>query len=128
MTVPLEKRASNTIFGVFNFFAVTLVVFYHLGPLISRQPQGLVDLGMAFLFVLAGFLVPLRYEKLRGRRESVKFLWEQLSGILPLHLITFLLSILLCFAFAGQVSFSTAMQNVFLVQSWSGSLDVVFFL
>ena len=103
-----------------------LVVLHHLSALIPWQPQGLVDLGMAFLFVLVGFLIPLRYEQLRGGWSVVAFLWKQLSGILPLHLVTFLLSIPLFLALAGHISFSIGLQNVFLLQSWSGSLGVVF--
>jgi len=125
--LPPEERSVDLL-AVAQFFAIGWVVLNqfrdHLGLAVGAR-SGFVAkgyIGAALFFVLSGYLVCRRYERLRrsGQFNYGAFLWRRLSFTYPLHL-----TILLVLAgFVGETTHPSSFgwrdlpANLLLVQAW----------
>ena len=84
-----------------RFFAATMVFLAHISNLPGKAwfapRSGLGNFGVAVFFVLSGFILTYNYASLFGNGVSlgnyVRFIWDRLSKVYPLYLLTLLLAI-----------------------------------
>ncbi len=109
-----------------RFFGIMLIVFHHLGAPIPWQPPGLGDLGTTFFFVLSGFVLPLGQVRFASFGDSLRFLWNRIVRIYPVHLLTFLASLPYLLTHGASILLGTALINILLMQSWFHTMPVFF--
>ena len=98
----MRQEELSSLTGI-RFYAALLVFLYHAPQLIpgmSRMSEGNAlfnagDLGVAFFFVLSGFILTYNYaETFRDGVSGLayrRFVWNRLTKIYPVHLLTLLL-------------------------------------
>ncbi len=100
MNSPVQSSRIASL-NFLRFVGIMLIVLHHLPAVIVWQPKGLGDLGTAFFFAFSGFVLPLGYTKMNNVRDSLRFLWNRMVRIHPLHVVTFLA--VLCVFFGGEL-------------------------
>ena len=114
-------------FGVFCFH---ILVFAPLAPVVSAFFL-LGDYGVAFFFVLSGFVLTYSY---RPATAKSTFYWRRFARIYPLHFVTLLLAIPVFYSFTPDpadwwvkpVNIGILMLSVFLLQGWSRDPAILF--
>lgn len=106
-----------------RFFAAMGIVLYH-----GRGYYGIpsweilagFSQGIAFFFILSGFILAYVYPELKSPEERKKFYIARIARIWPAHFFLFLLVIALAFSgwIANEGNFKTAILNLFMVQAW----------
>ena len=112
-----------------RFFAVMLIVIHHLRylfipSLLNNENFGI--LGVTFFLILSGFVISLSYSRFTRIADSFYFLWNRIVRIYPLHIITFFICLFIFFLRGFSIDISTAVINVFLLQSFFPSKDIYF--
>jgi peptidoglycan/LPS O-acetylase OafA/YrhL len=99
-----------------RFFVIVLIYFHHLS-----YPGGLGPAAVTFFFVLSGFImaynnnskfVCLDVERLKS------FYIKRLSGLYPLHILTFIVSIPIVYVTNFKTNILYTLANIFLLQSY----------
>lgn len=108
-----------------RFVFVMLVVLSHI---IGKSFDFGGECGVAFFFVLSGFVLSYAYgRQVRcGQFQQRKFLTRQLSKLYPLHLLTFLAMVVLDMRLGHVDSWIKLVANMLLLQSWVPSDDFYF--
>lgn len=112
-----------------RFFAIMLVAIHHLNELIGWAPRvGWGNVGVTFFFVLSGFVLTLNYQKFSTYHDAARFLWRRFARLYPLHVVTFLTSIIVLNFYPIKLDSGplSAFANLFLLQSWFGSREIHF--
>ena len=107
-----------------RFIFVVMIFMSHFAYQDIRAFDAGGDCGVAFFFILSGFVVSLGYgSKIReGSFQYGHFLRRRLGKIYPLHLLC-----LLCFLVVSGTDWSLAtVLNLFLLQSWVPNPDYYF--
>jgi peptidoglycan/LPS O-acetylase OafA/YrhL len=107
-----------------RFFAAAMIVMLHAQGYFGTVPlfaHFVLTQGVCFFFVLSGFILTYAYPAL-DRRGTVRFLVARLARIMPLHLLTLLLYVLILPAwYRDSVSSSTrgaGLLSALLLQAW----------
>ena len=102
-----------------RFFACSVIIFLHSAWFffdIEFMKNWQLDEGVAFFFVLSGFILTYVYPDLRGKENIKHFLVNRLGRMVPSHIVlTFVTLIVLPCSCATLGVF---LANLFLVQSW----------
>lgn len=100
-----------------RFIFMSMVFLHHMG----YYPQGGV-LGVAFFFVLSGFVITLGYKDRLLKRELTysQFISRRFIRLYPLHWLCFIAAFLLIikYDYLPSQSIPVALANVSLLQSW----------
>jgi peptidoglycan/LPS O-acetylase OafA/YrhL len=108
-----------------RFLAAWYVVLFHAYPgLVRRYPvpraletllsNGYLAVGLFFL--LSGFILAYTYDgQIEGRANRVRFWEARFARIYPVYL----LSLVMAFAFSGELGFGTRAAVVGMVQAWN---------
>jgi len=112
-----------------RFFAIMLVVLHHLRPLINWHPKvRLGAIGVTFFFVLSGFVITLNYRKFTKLKDCFYFLWNRIIRIYPVHVFTFIISLLSLYFYKRPIDLSaclsTGIINLFLLQSYFSQKEI----
>ena len=111
-----------------RFAAATLIVVHHSRGKFGLPPDMLepfaLDQGVAFFFVLSGFILTYVYPSLRGVGAR-RFLLARVARIWPAHVGALLLVLLLCPPGSGMDFFKAA-ANLSMVHAWIPSADYFF--
>jgi peptidoglycan/LPS O-acetylase OafA/YrhL len=121
MSTPKIRPASLT---SLRFFAVMLIVVHHLRqPLLPSLLQnekfdnaGII--GVTFFLFLSGFVMPLNYGTCNDIKNYFYFVWNRLVRVYPVHILTFLLSLIIIFLYNEPLKLHIAFINIFLLQSY----------
>lgn len=119
-------RKSVSCLTSLTFLATGLIVLFHSRILIPWHPDGIVDFGLTYLFVSVGFFISLQHEKPDSLSACIAFIRHRIARLYPLHILTFLLSLPLCWPLSIRDDLLPAIKNIFLVHSWSSSHEVYF--
>ena len=127
-SMPSAKKVASEIIPLTSLrgIAAMAVVFYHFGPLYSRnfsiEAHTLIIsrgyLWVDFFFLLSGFVLCHVYAEdfLQGRVRFREFLGKRIARIYPLHLFCLLVLLIPFFGASGtRVSFMT---SLFLLHAW----------
>ena len=114
-------------FGVFGFH---MLIFAPLQPTVNAFLT-LGDYGVAFFFVLSGFVLTYSY---RPATAKSTFYWRRFARIYPLHFVTLLLAIPVFYSFTPDpaewwvkpVNVGILLLSVFLLQGWSRDPAILF--
>ena len=109
-----------------RFFGIMLIVLHHLGAPIPWQPPGSEILEPHSFFVLSGFVLPLGQVRFASFGDSLRFLWNRIVRIYPVHLLTFLASLPYLLTHGASILLGTALINIFLMQSWFHTMPIFF--
>lgn len=112
-----------------RFFAILIVVVHHLRELIGWAPSGgWGAVGVTFFFVLSGFALSFNYQCFSTLNKVISFGWRRFARLYPLHFLTFLTSIFVIKTYNVNLdtSFSSAVVNLLLLQSWWEDASVHF--
>jgi peptidoglycan/LPS O-acetylase OafA/YrhL len=122
---PSEKEQSTTPKAQLNaltslrFFACAAIVFLHSAWFffdIEFMKNWQLDEGVAFFFVLSGFILTYVYPNLQKAEDIKHFLANRLGRMVPSHV--FLLFITLAVLPCSCSTLGVFLANLFLVQSW----------
>ncbi|KAA9083734.1 acyltransferase family protein [Microbacterium radiodurans] len=111
-----------------RFFAALVVVLHHITRDVAPIP-GLSQLtlmgtaGVGFFFALSGFILTWSH---KPDDTLGRFYRKRFARIYPLHLATFIISILVLIVIGSSFSPAEALTNVLLVQSWVPDSDIYF--
>ncbi len=110
-----------------RFFACAAIIFLHSAWFfvdIDFMKNWQLDEGVAFFFVLSGFILTYVYPNLRGAENIKEFLVNRLGRMVPTHiLLTFAT---LCVLPCSCATFGIFIANLFLIQSWIPRRDYYF--
>lgn len=113
-------------FASLRFLGIMLIVLHHLCAVIPWQAPGLGDLGTTFFFVLSGFVLPLGQRTFVSSQDSLRFLWNRIVRIYPVHFVTFAASLPFLLAHGASVPLGIALINMSLMQSWFHTMPIFF--
>ena len=83
--------------------------------------------GVSFFFVLSGFVISYAYfGKIKKTKQIIRFYWNRIVRIWPMHLITLALSIPLVIYQYGTLPKKAGVMNLLLLQSASTSKSIYF--
>lgn len=107
-----------------------MLVFAPLAPAVSAFFT-LGDYGVAFFFVLSGFVLTYSY---RPATATSTFYWRRFARIYPLHFVTLLLAIPVFYSFTPDpaqwwvkpVNVGILLLSLFLLQGWSRDPVILF--
>lgn len=101
----------------FRFLFMLLIVLFHL---IGKRFEFGGDCGVAFFFMLSGFVLSLGYGKqvAEGSFEIFPFVKRQLAKFYPLHLLMLVLIALLDARLERYYEWYQLLPSVLLLQSW----------
>jgi peptidoglycan/LPS O-acetylase OafA/YrhL len=125
---PMEKGYIRTLTSL-RFFACILIVIHHLrNPFIPSLKHNVKFgiLGVAFFFILSGFVIRYNYDPFKNLKESCCFLWNRIVRIYPLHIMTFLVCIIFTIIRGLTVDVRLAFINIMLLQSYF-PLKIIYF-
>jgi peptidoglycan/LPS O-acetylase OafA/YrhL len=123
-TTPLRRKDLPALTGV-RFLAAWYVVLFHAYPgFVRRYPvpravetflsNGYLAVGLFFL--LSGFILAYTYEgNIDGRARRARFWEARFARIYPVYL----LSLVMAFAFSGELALSTRAAVIGMVQAWN---------
>jgi peptidoglycan/LPS O-acetylase OafA/YrhL len=107
-----------------RFFAAAMIVMLHAQAyfgIVAPLRRFTLTQGVCFFFVLSGFILTYAYPSLDGRGVQ-RFLVSRLARIVPLHLATMLLYVLILPAWYRESVSSTTrgagLLTAFLLQAW----------
>jgi len=103
-----------------------LIVFHHLSELINWRPVGLGGFGVTFFLVLSGFVLPLGYRRLTAWSDVLRFLWNRIIRIYPLHIVLLAIALVPYWYWKAPLDHEALILNIFLVQSWIGPEEIYF--
>lgn len=109
----------------FRFIASFLIVLLHMN---MYHTYG--GLSVTFFFVLSGFILTYNYKeqfKQIRKKELVSFYVSRFSRIYPVHILTFILIVLFPIAVNYPLTLSSALTNLFLLQTYFPTKEVFFF-
>ncbi len=107
-----------------RFLFIILIFLSHCVTESNRSPFDFGgESGVAFFFVLSGFVLSLGYGKrvAEGSFNARKFFITRLARLYPLHLLTMIATLALDSRLGITYSFGQIMAHVFLVQTWTAS-------
>ncbi len=111
-----------------GIFAICIFIT-HCGEFVGRSwlPSG-GDFGVAFFFMLSGFVMTLGYgHKIRSEAFSYRlYISRRIIRFWPLHLLLLGICILMTFSRLSAVDYLHLIPNALLLQSWSPNPDVFF--
>ncbi len=115
-----------------RFFAVMFIALHHLR--LSFQPDILSNprfvnfgvIGVTFFLFLSGFVIKLNYDRFSTTRESLRFLWNRVVRIYPVHICTFFFSTFIVVLWHQPIQISIAIINMLLLQSYFPS-ELIYF-
>ena len=108
-----------------RFVFVMLIVLSHL---IGHGFDFGGECGVAFFFILSGFVLSLAYGSVRENRFSTRaFVRKQLLKFYPLHLLTMAVALALDARLGLYPEWGRIIPSILLVQSWIPSEQVYFF-
>lgn len=120
-----RPKSLNSLISL-RFFAAAVIVIHHSKGSFGLDSQWLMDLQTAqpvsFFFVLSGFIMTYVHPSLEGRKDFSRFLIARIARIWPLHVATFLLTVILFPVYlrnpGGQDTPSLLLANLLMLQSW----------
>lgn len=118
MSSPVSEMRLNSLTGL-RFIAALIVVLYHISAFLIPEISRFIVLGytgVAFFFVLSGFVLAWSYRPTTGKRV---FYWRRLVRIWPLHALTTLLAAAYLSVNDGAVSFDRLPAVLLLVHAWN---------
>jgi peptidoglycan/LPS O-acetylase OafA/YrhL len=116
-----------------RFFAALMVILSH--TIANPNHSGIVDIpvlepiatlgytGVAFFFVLSGFVLTWSWRPERGKGD---FWLRRVARVYPLHAITWLLAVPLAIYLGTTSGVGDFFSGLFLVQAWSPNESVAF--
>ena len=122
-TISLLKIHPDSLTSL-RFFAVMLILAHHLRQpllphlLLDKRFDNAGILGVTFFLFLSGFVLPLNYGRCRSLKEYSCFLWNRIVRIYPVHIFTFILSVVLLILYYDPIKPSIAVINIFLLQAY----------
>ncbi|HWM15956.1 MAG TPA: acyltransferase [Microbacterium sp.] len=116
--------------AAFAVFGYHMLVFAPLSPAVNGLLR-LGDYGVAFFFVLSGFVLTYSY---RSKTPKSTFYWRRFARIYPLHFVTLLLAIPVFYSFTPDpadwwvkpVNIGILLLSVVLLQGWSRDPAILF--
>lgn len=115
--VRLESLTSLRFFAAFMVLCHHSAIFYlrDIPPVRALARPGFI--GVAFFFVLSGFVLTWSYKPSLPNRT---FYWRRFARIYPLHITTLIVAFFVLEPdWGGSRSVRTIAENVFLLQAWS---------
>ena len=110
-----------------RFFGMLVVMLHHIDFLLGWQPVVGLNFILTYFFTFSGFAVYLGFRRFHRAREMVVFVWNRLARIYPVYVVTFLVGAWLMYLEGSSATFSTALLNLAMVQSWFRSEKIFFF-
>jgi peptidoglycan/LPS O-acetylase OafA/YrhL len=117
----LRFVAALLVFAFHTLFALGFVTGPAAGPLGHLLFRG-GGYGVGFFFVLSGFVLTWTH---RPDRPATVFIRERLAKIVPNHLVTFVIAVVLAATAGTALGVSGWLPSMLLVQAWWPSFGVV---
>jgi len=116
LTAPREIRSLTGL----RFVAAAMVLLFHTADALPGAPgfemlSSAGYAGVTFFFVLPGFVFTFSYRE-GGRRRD--FLRRRAARILPLHVVTWAVALLVILVEGGRLSAKPLFANLVLLQAW----------
>ncbi|WP_170220963.1 acyltransferase family protein [Amycolatopsis cihanbeyliensis] len=119
-----------------RFLAVIAVFLYHsyyLQPFgdtgVSKVAEFLFSkangIGVSFFFILSGFVLAW---SVRANDTPARFWRRRVVKIYPNHVVTWLIALVLAFSVGQALTGAQIFSNLFLVQAWFPSMEIMFSL
>lgn len=125
----MQDKTKTYLLGLdaLRFLAAISVVIFHFGKWSWPFNDGFLvsyinvaNLGVSFFFVLSGFIMFYVYKNTAMDRAGIyNFLVARFTRIIPLYILTLLVSILYLYNFEQiDLSIKTILYHLFFIQSW----------
>jgi len=104
-----------------NTLQLAAIITVFIGHFWVKDPSFLNSACVAFCFVYSGYFTALHHQFTAsyGKRDHLKFMWNKLSKLYPLHVLgVFLGAITMHVAWGGGVSPSIILAHLTLTNSW----------
>lgn len=111
-----------------RFIFIFLIYLSHAGAIGFPPFDFGGEVGVAFFFMLSGFVLSLRYgSKIEQQQfQHKRFVWHQLSKFYPLHILLIAIMVILGWRNIDSDFILKLIPSIFLIQSWIPDVDYYF--